>query len=121
MIEDYVQLSSYLSNQLLPAYNTRRGQLIYRDTLNLMKTKFPHYVRELQGIADGSQVPFHQVFSKFSKLVSQIYLIEFSLKLMLLHMDTMILAEGTHNQEHSGNGCSSIMCNQQDVIIIIIT
>lgn len=61
MIEEYVQQSSYLKDELLPAYNTSRGKHIYQDTLNLMLKKFPHYVRELQGIADGSQVPFHQV------------------------------------------------------------
>lgn len=33
---------------------------------------------------------------------------------MLLHVDTMILTD-TVGSDHSGNGCSTIMCNQKDV------
>lgn len=53
--------SKFLNDELLPAYETEGGKKIYDGTLELMKNKFPHYVRELQGIADGSKVPFHKV------------------------------------------------------------
>ena len=61
MIEEYIENATYLKTELLPAYNTEKGQGIYQRTLKLVTSKFPHYVKELQGIADGSQVPFHEV------------------------------------------------------------
>lgn len=60
-IEELVRDSKFLNDELLPAYNTVAGLKIYDDTLARMKTKFPHYVKELQGISDGSQVPFYKV------------------------------------------------------------
>ena len=61
MIDEFVQESSYLNQELLPAYQTTRGLKIYSDTLDMLRTKFPFYIRELEGIADGSVVPFHKV------------------------------------------------------------
>lgn len=61
MIEELVQESKFLNDELLPAYHTKAGQKIYDDTVDLMKKKFPHYVNELQGISDGSKVPFYKV------------------------------------------------------------
>nr|CAH0106005.1 unnamed protein product [Daphnia galeata] len=94
-IEELVRDSTFLNDELLPAYNTEAGQKIYDDTLARMKTKFPHYVKELQGISDGSQVPFY--------------------KLMLLHIDSMILEASS--SQLSGNGCSSVMCNHENVVL----
>lgn len=42
-------------------YKTKRGWAAYEQTLTNMKRRYPHYVKEIQGIADGSGVPFHQV------------------------------------------------------------
>lgn len=67
MIEELVQESKFLNDELLPAYNTTAGQKIYQDTVNLMKKKFPHYVKELEGISDGSKVPFYKVFLSCSQ------------------------------------------------------
>jgi len=61
MIEEYVKRSPFLNGALLPAYNTIRGRAIYDYSLNLITTKFPLHVRELEGTSDGSQVPFHLV------------------------------------------------------------
>ena len=63
MIQDYVRQSSYLNDELEPAYNSERGQLIYKQTVELLVDKFPHYVQELQGISDGSHVPFFKVIN----------------------------------------------------------
>lgn len=71
MIEELVQDSKFLNDELLPAYNTKAGQKIYEDTLALMKNKFPHYVSELQGIADGSKVPFFKVPIVYYKTYAQ--------------------------------------------------
>ncbi|XP_026315186.1 uncharacterized protein LOC113226677 [Hyposmocoma kahamanoa] len=42
-------------------YKTKRGWTAYEQTLANMKRRFPYYVKEIQGIADGSGVSFHQV------------------------------------------------------------
>ena len=62
MIEEYVAKSTYLHDTLIPAYNTKKGRAVYENCVNSMKTKFPHYVKELEGTAAGSQTPFHMVY-----------------------------------------------------------
>lgn len=42
-------------------YKTDNGRKVYDTTLANMKKKFPYYVKEIQGVADGANVPFHQV------------------------------------------------------------
>lgn len=66
MIEEYVAKSAYLHDTLIPAYNTRSGRAVYDNCVNSMKIKFPHYVKELEGTAAGSQVPFHMVFFNYT-------------------------------------------------------
>lgn len=53
--------SSQLNNCFLPIYNTDEGRQVYEDTLSAVNERFPQYVREIEGIADGSQVEFHKV------------------------------------------------------------
>lgn len=100
MIQEFVLQSTYLNEDLVPAYNSQRGQEIYKETMDIVNQKFPNYVRELQGIADGSEVPFF--------------------KLMLLHIDAGILVNEPGVDKpgvQSGNGCSSIICNREDVAL----
>lgn len=106
MIQEFVLQSTYLNEDLIPAYNSTKGQEIYKETTEVVRRKFPYYVQELQGIADGSEVPFF--------------------KLMLLHIDSgMLLNEpgveqqSGHNKPvpQSGNGCSTIICNRDDVAL----
>ena len=61
MIEEFIAQSVFLKEELIPAYNSAAGKNVYENTLALMSTKFPHYIRELKGIAEGAQVPFHLV------------------------------------------------------------
>lgn len=42
-------------------YKTKRGWTAYEQTLTNMKRRYPYYVKEIQGIADGSGVSFQQV------------------------------------------------------------
>ncbi|XP_026741591.1 uncharacterized protein LOC113503716 isoform X2 [Trichoplusia ni] len=70
-------------------YKTDAGRNAYDKTLANMKKKYPYYVKEIQGVADGANVPFYQLF--------------------LLQMDDLI---GTVNDNHiprnDTGGCSSI-------------
>lgn len=42
-------------------YATENGNQIYSEALRLCENKFPLYVEELKGLADGSGVPFYKV------------------------------------------------------------
>jgi hypothetical protein len=46
---------------LLPLYETDAGKKVYEETLASVSKNFPQYVREMEGTADGAQVPFHKV------------------------------------------------------------
>ena len=61
MIEDLVVKWNYLNDVLVPAYLSQDGREIYDRSLSLCTQKFPQYVEELQGIADGSKTPFYKV------------------------------------------------------------
>lgn len=70
-----------LNEEFIPLYNSPEGRKknfisllafhltilnftaenIYKETLDSVTQSFPQYVRELQGIADGSQVEFYKV------------------------------------------------------------
>lgn len=61
MIEDFLAGYKFLNEELLPAYETPEGKKAYDETLEVLKQNFPHYVRELQGTADGAKVSFLKV------------------------------------------------------------
>ncbi|XP_072930962.1 beta-alanyl-dopamine/carcinine hydrolase isoform X3 [Epargyreus clarus] len=76
-------------------YQTRKGREAYDMTLLNMKQKYPHYVKEMQGIADGANVSFHQLF--------------------LLHLDDII--ETINDRSLARNdtgGCTSLAIKTQD-------
>ncbi|XP_059055166.1 beta-alanyl-dopamine/carcinine hydrolase [Achroia grisella] len=76
-------------------YKTDVGREVYDRTLANMKLRYPYYLKEIQGVADGAKVPFHQLF--------------------LLQMDDII---GTINDNHvprnDTGGCSSIGVNNPE-------
>ncbi|CAG9821882.1 unnamed protein product [Phaedon cochleariae] len=95
IIRSFVNRSKSLNEDFLPAYETVEGRRAYEDTLDNLKKNFPQYVRELEGTADGSNVPFHKLF--------------------LLHMDNIILSAVKKEVIHPQPvGCSSICVNQND-------
>ncbi|KAL1517408.1 hypothetical protein ABEB36_001175 [Hypothenemus hampei] len=79
--------------QFLAAWETPSGRKGYDDTLHCCQTNFPQYVRELQGIADGAKVPFHELF--------------------LWHMDDVILAVAEKKPSDSPTGCSTVCVNER--------
>lgn len=44
-------------------------EAVYDATLKNVKDIFPHYVRELEGVADGAEVDFHKVSSFFIEIM----------------------------------------------------
>lgn len=63
IIQSFVNNCKFLNEEALPAYSTLKGKKAYDDTLDSLKTNFPQYVKELEGTADGANVPFHKVKS----------------------------------------------------------
>ncbi|KAL0851846.1 hypothetical protein ABMA28_000145 [Loxostege sticticalis] len=80
-------------------YKTEAGRKAYDITLANMKKRYPYYVKEMQGVADGANVSFTQLF--------------------LLQMDDLI---GTVNDNHvprdDTGGCSSIGINTPESSVL---
>ncbi|KAJ2954160.1 hypothetical protein O0L34_g2389 [Tuta absoluta] len=73
-------------------YKSDVGRNAYDRTLANMKKRYPYYVKEVQGLADGAGVPFHQLF--------------------LLQMDDLIgNVNDNHIPRNDTGGCSSIGIN----------
>lgn len=61
LIQNFLGMSKPLNSVFLPIYNTDAGRHAYEKTLKCVRSNFPQYVRELEGTAEGAQVPFHKV------------------------------------------------------------
>lgn len=98
IIDSFINKSDILNIQYIPAYETPIGKKAYDDTLACVLKNFPQYVQELEGVSDGSKVPFYKLF--------------------LLHMDNIT----TNVCGRSGNtapvGCSSIILNHRDNVVL---
>jgi hypothetical protein len=51
-----------LQQQLLPFYHTSTGKNYYQSFLSLHRERYPAYMSELEGIAEGAKRPFEEVF-----------------------------------------------------------
>jgi predicted choloylglycine hydrolase len=65
-----------LQQQLLPFYYTSTGKNFYQSFLALHRKRFPAYISELEGMAEGAKRPFEEVFlvnlrGEFSGLMPQ--------------------------------------------------
>jgi len=65
MIKEYIRLYEPLQSEFLPMYAQPEGRQIYEESLKSTQKFFPQYVSELQGVADGAGVPFHEVSKCF--------------------------------------------------------
>ena len=52
----------FLQKQLLPFFNTSIGNRLYHSYLKIHRNRFPGYVAELEGIAEGAARPFEEIF-----------------------------------------------------------
>lgn len=92
MIQDFVDVYSPLNEIYLPLFMTEQGKKIYNETLDVVKKQFPQYLREIEGTADGANVPFHKLF--------------------LMHLDDIIPNVMGIQGNSLPVGCSTIICNQ---------
>ncbi|XP_063986303.1 beta-alanyl-dopamine/carcinine hydrolase isoform X1 [Diachasmimorpha longicaudata] len=93
MINDFVDRYGPMNESYIDLYNTKEGRKVYEETLSSVKTQFPEYVREIEGTADGSNVPFYKLF--------------------LMHLDDILpnVVNGDGISTNQPVGCSSIVCN----------
>ncbi|XP_077993557.1 beta-alanyl-dopamine/carcinine hydrolase-like [Glandiceps talaboti] len=61
-IQEYRSRSAELENILKPYYNSQKGREVYNSFLSVTNATFPQFIDELQGIADGAEVPFYETF-----------------------------------------------------------
>ncbi|XP_070578282.1 beta-alanyl-dopamine/carcinine hydrolase-like [Ptychodera flava] len=87
--------------QLVRDYDTPLGNEIYSSYLKVAEDVYPHYVRELQGIADGSGIPFRYLFLKLITCEYQSLLGDVPLKSI------------------GGEGCTDLILNSEDQDIIV--
>ncbi|XP_031828088.1 C45 family peptidase tan [Nomia melanderi] len=94
IIRNFVEIYRPLNETYLPLYETEAGKKIYEETLSCVEQQFPGYLREIQGTADGANVPFHKLF--------------------LMHLDDIVLnaAKTQVPTKDLPIGCSTVSCNQ---------
>jgi len=80
-------------------YAQPEGRQIYEESLKSTQKYFPQYVIELQGIADGSGVPFHELF------------------LMALD-DTLPKNLNASSKDKGPVGCTSLIINQPNAQLL---
>ncbi|XP_071541114.1 beta-alanyl-dopamine/carcinine hydrolase-like isoform X2 [Panulirus ornatus] len=108
-ITDFLASIKNRHTGLLTKYSTGEGKISYDTTLATLQENFPHYVRELQGIADGALVPFYH--------------------LMVLHIastyERFIFQAKTDDSSNddpgkvtSFFGCSSVIVNMEGEILL---
>ncbi|CAL1532154.1 unnamed protein product [Lymnaea stagnalis] len=61
-IKSFWRESADVNNIDLPFYNTPAGKEYFKKALEICKKNFPQFVRELEGIADGAQMSFDNIF-----------------------------------------------------------
>lgn len=80
-------------------YNTVSGREAYEKTLVNMKERYPYYLKEIQGTADGAGVSFQQLF--------------------LLHLDDIIeTINDTKLLRNDIGGCSSVGINNANTAVL---
>jgi hypothetical protein len=52
----------FLQKQLLPFFHTSTGNRLYHSYLKIHQNRFPGYVAELEGMAEGAARPFQEIF-----------------------------------------------------------
>jgi len=92
LIHSFLEASKPLNKVFVPLYETDAGKKVYEETLACVRKNFPQYLSEMEGTADGAEVPFHKLF--------------------LLHMDSILPnVLGQNPGNNHGTGCSTVCCN----------
>uniref|UniRef100_T1J874 Peptidase C45 hydrolase domain-containing protein n=1 Tax=Strigamia maritima TaxID=126957 RepID=T1J874_STRMM len=73
-IQEYYKSFEDLHERFVPFYYTAKGKKICDDYLHVVKSSFPQYVKEMQGLSDGAEISFELVFLMHLRVELQTYL-----------------------------------------------
>ena len=57
-ISAYLECSRYIQDQLIPFYSSQAGRMMFARTERVVREQLPHYVREVEGLAEGAGQDF---------------------------------------------------------------
>ena len=57
-INSYLNSSRYIQDQLIPFYSSQAGRMMFARTESVVREQLPHYVREVEGLAEGAGQDF---------------------------------------------------------------
>ena len=60
-IQEYIASSAYMQNLMIPFYSTREGVLLFEKTERILREKLPQYISEVEGLANGSELPYKTI------------------------------------------------------------
>jgi hypothetical protein len=108
MMEDVLQRSEFFNKTLLPSYSTDIGKSVYNSSLAICKKRFPQYIEEMEGMAEGSQIPFYKVI--YIILLLQLKCLHIFIKLFLFNL------EYSAPEEVGVGRCSDVLSNSKNVV-----
>ncbi|XP_066265992.1 beta-alanyl-dopamine/carcinine hydrolase-like [Branchiostoma lanceolatum] len=90
-------MSSYEPfKEIISSLETSEGRRVYEGFLKAAKTAYPNYVEELEGMAEGAEVPFEHLF-----------IVNFEFERELLTMKKQ-------DEEEGLKGCTTVFLNYRD-------
>ena len=60
-IESYIARSAYVKEVMIPFYSSKAGSNLYEKTLASLRAQCPQYLAELEGMAEGAEIPFNTI------------------------------------------------------------
>ncbi|CAH1389163.1 unnamed protein product [Nezara viridula] len=99
LINTLFDIHPCLNKVYIPLYNTKDGQEVYDKAYQTVMKYYPQYIKEMEGMSDGADVPFYKLF--------------------LLHLDDILpVCVGEMKEGNEGQGCSTVCLNEQHSEII---
>lgn len=107
--------SKDIQNKLLPFYDSSFGRQYFEESLKVTQECFPRYIREVQGMSDGSGIPFAHLF--MNNVSKEVY----NVLLDPLYKEKESLQKNKADKEKSIDnfGCSDVFINRPDLKVIV--
>ncbi|XP_045173400.2 uncharacterized protein LOC123534965 [Mercenaria mercenaria] len=103
-IQDYIDTSNEFK-QYRTFYNGKEGQRIVDQYMSTARTSHSNIMSEIQGMADGAEVKFEELF-----------LVQISSELKFCHLEEMF--RRTDEKENGEKGCTDVLVNRKQCRII---
>lgn len=93
-IHGFHQTSERVQKYLTSFLNSKEGNEIYKAYLDTTKKEFPYYIKEIEGIAEGAEMPFEHIF-----------LCNISKEIYNVHYPQIALSDKNDNDQKLGDWC----------------